>query len=352
MLPERGRDMTATRPTARLSSGLGWEQHCCLPLEAGCDIGPLRRYLDVGVSYLSVNVGYAPHDIDATMRVLSSWRRQVLQRSEFFVLANTADDVLAARQSGRLAVGFDLEDTNPLGGEIGMVRAYYDLGVRSMLMTYNGENLAGFGCHAADDTGLTDFGRAVVAEMNRVGMLVDVSHCGYRTSMETIERSASPVIFSHSSMRALWDHERNIRDDQVRACAATGGVIGINGVGIFLGPNDISVPTIARHIDYAVQLVGPEHVGIGTDYVFNNDDLNRELASNPQLFPESYRRWGRCDFFPPEQLSPLETELARLGYPAASIAAIMGSNFLRVARQVWRSPATPGTASGTTEADS
>jgi membrane dipeptidase len=333
-----------TGPQPRLRSSLAWEQHCCLPLEAGCDIEPLRRYLDIGVSYLSVNVGYAPHGIEATMRVLASWRRQVRQRPAEFLLATTTDDVLAAQRSGRLAVGFDLEDTNPLGGEIGMVQAYYDLGVRSMLLTYNGENLAGFGCHAPADTGLTDFGRAVVDEMNRVGMLVDVSHCGYRTSMDTLERSASPVIFSHSSMRALWDHERNIRDDQVRACAATGGVIGINGVGIFLGPNDITVPTLARHIDYAVQLVGPEHVGIGTDYVFDNADLNQELQNNPQIFPESYRRWGRADFFPPEQLVPLEAELASLGYPETAIAGIMGGNFLRVAQQVWQPPATAGAA--------
>jgi membrane dipeptidase len=327
-----------TAPAGRLRSGFGWEQHCCLPLEAGCDIGPLRRYLDIGVGYVSVNVGYAPHDIDSTMRVLSSWRRQVLARPEEFVLATTTADLLAARDSGRLAVGFDLEDTNPLGGEIGMVRAYYDLGVRSMLLTYNGENLTGFGCHALNDTGLTSFGRAVVDEMNQVGMLVDVSHCGYRTSMETLERSASPVIFSHSSMRGLWDHERNIRDDQVMACAATGGVVGINGVGIFLGENDISVATMARHIDYAAQLVGPEHVGIGTDYVFDSDDLNRELADNPHVFPESYRRWGRMDFFPPEQLVPLEAELALLGYPQPAIEGIMGGNFLRVAEQVWRPP--------------
>ena len=118
-------------------------------------------------------------------------------------------------------------------------------------------------------------------------------------------------------MRALWDHERNIRDDQARACAATGGVIGINGVGIFLGENDATAAAMARHIDYAVQLVGPQHVGIGTDYVFDSADLNRELAENPQIFPESYRRWGRVDFVPPEQLPPLEAELAGRGYAPA-----------------------------------
>jgi membrane dipeptidase len=325
-----------TTGAARLASPFGWEQHCCLPLQAECDIDPLRRYLEAGVSYLSVNVGSAPHGIDATMRVLSSWRRQVLRKSESFALATSVDDILAAQQEGRLAVGFDLEDTNPLGGEIGMIGAYYDLGVRSMVLTYNSENQAGFGCHAPEDTGLKSFGRAVVDEMNQVGMMVDVSHCGYRTSMQAIEHSASPVIFSHSSMRAVWDHERNIRDDQARACAATGGVIGIVGFNIFLGDNDSSVQAMARHIDYAVELVGPAHVGIGTDYVFDSDDANREFAENPQIFPESYRRAGRLDFFPPERLAPLEAELSRRGYPVADIAAIMGGNFLRMAQQVWK----------------
>ena len=330
---------TEAQGAARLASAVGWEQHCCLPLSAGCDVAPLRRYLDVGTTYVSVNVGYAPHGIEETVRVLSSWRRQVARDGGTFQLATTVQDVLSAGESGRLAIGFDLEDTNPLGGDIAMVQSYYDLGVRSMLLTYNGENLAGFGCHAPSDTGLTGFGRAVVDEMNQAGMLVDVSHCGYRTSMEAIERSAAPVIFSHSSMRALWDHERNIRDDQARACAATGGVIGINGVGIFLGENDATAAAMARHIDYAVQLVGPEHVGVGTDYVFDNEDLNRELAENPQVFPESYRRWGRVDFVPPEQLVPLEAELAGRGYPAGAIAGIMGGNFLRVASEVWKPPA-------------
>jgi membrane dipeptidase len=238
-------------------------------------------------------------------------------------------------------VAFDLEDTNPLGGEIAMIQTYYDLGVRSMLLTYNDVNRAGYGCHAVPDEGLTSFGQAVVEEMNLVGMMVDVSHCGYRTSMDVFERSSAPVIFSHSSMRGVWEHERNIRDDQALACAETGGVIGINGVGIFLGENDSSAQAMARHIDYAVQLVGPGHVGIGTDYVFDNDDLNRELAQNPEIFPESYRKWGRVDFLPPEQLEPVAAELAGLGYSEQDLGGITGGNFLRVARQTWRLPESP-----------
>ncbi len=320
----------------RLATAFAWEQHCCLPLRADSDIAPLLRYRQVGVGYVSVNVGYAPHSLDDSIRVLSSWRRQVRRASDSLELVATADDVTAAQQAGRLVVGFDLEDTNPLGGEISMVQTYYDLGVRSMLLTYNAENLAGFGCHAPRDGGLTGFGRDVVDEMNRVGMIVDVSHCGYRTSMEAIERSSAPVIFSHSAMRGVWEHDRNIRDDQVRACAATGGVVGINGVGIFLGDNDASARAMARHIDYAVQLVGPDHVGIGTDYVFDSDDLQQELARNTQVFPEAYQTWDGYKFVAPEQLPALEAELYGLGYSADHVAAIMGGNFLRVASAVWQ----------------
>jgi microsomal dipeptidase-like Zn-dependent dipeptidase len=318
-----------------LAAGFAWEQHCCLPIKADCDIAPLERYRQVGVSYVSVNVGFAPHGIAESIPVLSSWRRQVRDAPASFELVGSADQISAAQQAGRLVVGFDLEDTNPLGGQLSMVQTYYDLGVRSMLLTYNSENLAGFGCHAARDDGLTSFGRDVVDEMNRVGMIVDVSHCGYRTSMEAIERSSAPVIFSHSSMRGIWEHDRNIRDDQVLACAASGGVIGINGVGIFLGDNDASPKAMARHIDYAVQLVGPGHVGVGTDYVFDNDDLSQELA-NSQVFPESYQHWDSYKFLEPEQLPQLETELHNLGYSAQDTAAIMGGNFLRVAKAVWK----------------
>jgi len=333
--------VTAMETSSQAANGgrlsiFGWDQHCCLPVLADCDIAPLLSYLEAGVGYVSVNVGYAPHPLEESVRVLSSFRRQVLRRPDSFRLATSVEDILAARQEGQLAVGFDLEDTRPLGGEIAMIQAYYDLGVRWVLLTYNDVNQAGYGCHATTDEGLTNFGRDIIDEMNQVGMVVDASHCGYRTSMEIFERSSAPAIFSHSSMRGLWDHERNIRDDQVLACAQTGGVVGINGVGIFLGENDATVAAMARHIDYAVQLVGPEHVGIGSDYVFDKDDLNRELTENPGIFPESYRRWGRMDFVPPDQLAFLPDELTRLGYSADDVENIMGGNFLRVAREVWK----------------
>jgi len=169
-----------------------------------------------------------------------------------------------------------------------------------------------------------------------VGMVVDASHCGYRTSMEIFERSSAPAIFSHSSMRALWDHERNIRDDQVLACAATGGVIGVNGVGIFLGENDISTETVVRHIDYAVSLIGIDHVGFGFDYVFDMDELIEYLKTQRHTFPAGKGYDNVPKFVPPEQLPEIIAALLRLGYKEQDIAKIAGLNLMRVARQVWK----------------
>ena len=105
-------------------------------------------------------------------------------------------------------------------------------------------------------------------------VLVDATHCSLRTTFELFETSSAPVVFSHSVPLAVRKHERNVSDEQMRACAATNGVVGINGVGIFLGENDASTRAIVRAIDYAVEVVGPAHVGIGLDYVFDQDEAH------------------------------------------------------------------------------
>lgn len=319
---------------ARHARAVVWEQHCCLPLDPDTDVDELWRYAEAGASYVSVNVGYAPHDVADTIRVLSGFRRQILANPGRYLLARSVDDVRTAKASGRLAVAFDLEDTRPLGGRVDLVQTYYDLGVRTMLLTYNHRNAAGSGCHDEVDGGLTEFGRQVVAEMNRVGMVVDAAHCSYRTSMDIFETSAAPVVLSHTAARAVHDHERNVWDDQMLACAATGGVVGINGVGIFLGANDASTEAIVRHLDHAVEVVGWQHVGLGLDFCFGGADA--ELAENPDLFPPSYAQWDHVDFIEPERLPAITDALVDRGYPPEAVEGILGGNFLRVAENVWR----------------
>lgn len=270
------------------------------------------------------------------MALLRHYRAAIDGRPDL-ELAATIDDVDAAARAGRIAVVFDLEDSRPLGDDLANVRRLADLGVRTLLPTYNNANRAGSGCLDHTDGGLTAWGRAVVAELNAAGVVPDGSHCSARTGLDMCEVSTGPVIYSHSCMRALWDHPRNITDDQARACAETGGVVGITGVGIFLGPNTPTLDAMTRHLEYAVDLIGIEHVGVSTDFSFDAADFIDELERNPHLFDDSYTRWGPIQWMPPETFLTLGEHLRSRGWCARDISAVLGGNFHRVARRAWRS---------------
>ncbi|MEV6774307.1 membrane dipeptidase [Nocardia sp. NPDC051030] len=330
-----------------------WEQHCCLPLLPSADITDLARY-PLG-SYLSVNVGYSLHSLRDSLEMVDQFRRDALADGRFRIV-DTIDDAwpdAAQEDSDRsdsdatIALAFDLEDSGPLEGDLDNVQVFYDLGVRSLLPTYNYANAAGCGCLDTEDTGLTAYGRDLVRTLNQVGMFADGSHCSPRTGLDIAEISSAPMIYSHSNFAALWEHPRNITDEQACACAATGGVIGINGVGIFLGRNRPAeraerVAAMADHIAYGVELVGIDHIGVSSDFSFDGDQFNEEVAENPQAFSEDFTRWGPLQWTPPEDLlgesdvPGLHEVLADRGFTAADRAAIFGGNFARLARKVWR----------------
>lgn len=171
--------------------------------------------------------------------------------------------------------------------------------------------------------------------MNAVGMVPDGSHCSIRTGLDMCEVSALPVVYGHSCMRAVWEHPRNITDEQARACADTGGVIGITGVGIFLGPNTPTLEAMVRHLEYAVELVGIDHVGVSTDHSFDATDFLAEMRTNPHLFDNSYTRWGPIRWMAPETFVTLGDVLSHRGWSAPDIEAVLFRNFLRVAAQTW-----------------
>jgi len=314
-----------------------WDDHSGFGPDPSVDLAKLAIWKDAGVDYLSIDVGYDVMDWRDTVKTLAAFRRWI-RASDGYELVTSVEQVRAAKKAGRMAVTFDLEGMNCLDGSLDMVEMYYDLGVRQMLFAYNKNNLAGGGCHDGD-VGLTQFGRDVVGEMNRLGMVVDVSHCSHRTSMEAMELSAAPCIFSHSNPRALRDHERNIRDDQAKACAATGGVVGVVGIGIFLGDNDTRTATLADHVDHLVDLIGPRHVGIGLDYAFegeDGDDLAAITAAARDYWPEHQYHYDRVDCVRPAQIVDLAEELLRRQYAEKDVAGILGGNFMRVAEAVWK----------------
>jgi len=228
---------------------------------------------------------------------------------------------------------------NALGGQVDLVRLYYDLGVRWMLIAYNRANGAGGGCLDEPDRGLTAFGREVIGEMNRVGMVLCCSHAGYRTARQAIDASAHPVIFSHSNPRAVWNHPRNVPDDLMRACAARGGVIGLNGVGQFLSRDGRLTDAFVRHVEHALGVVGEDHVGIGLDHAVDPLEIDDLQAGHPAYFPSEIAprgAVGRSATIEPWRLPEITRALKARGYAPTMLAKLFGENLVRITDQVWR----------------
>lgn len=311
---------------------LVWDTHACFPLNPNSDLTELKRYKESGVNFVSLNIGMDMDPFENVMQVLARFRNHIASHHDKYVPALTVHDILKAKETDRLAIAFDLEGSDPLLGNLNLISFYYDLGVRQMLLAYNKDNRASGGCMEGN-IGLTDFGKNVIREMNRVGMVVDVTHMGYRATMEAFEVTSKPVIFSHSNPKALREHARNITDDQIKACAQTGGVIGINGIGDFLGGT--SSELIVENIEYLMSLAGPEHVGIGLDYVVDKQELMDYITGNPDVFPAD-KMAEFIAFVEPEQFPEFTELLVQKGYSEDVISGILGGNFLRVAKEVWK----------------
>lgn len=230
--------------------------------------------------------------------------------------------------------------------ELGLIRVFHQLGIRMMHVTYNRRNPLGDGCGEATDGGLSDFGRACVAEMNRVGVIVDVAHSGWRTSLEAAQASKQPMVASHTTAAAIHTHIRSKPDEVIRAICDTGGLVGICCISGFLGgPGHIG--TFLDHIDYVAQKFGVERVAIGTDIAYESRNATAERAKIPKReVPPRMPRWealwpegalgGRQDPSLAWTNWPLFTVgLVQRGYSDEDIQKILGGNILRVARDVW-----------------
>jgi len=296
-----------------------------------------ERYAATGFDFVSITIAVDDADAAEAVRLIARERRAIEAHADEFILVETVADIDRARREGKLGIGLHFQGTGPVGRNLDLVGLYYKLGIRHMLMAYNQKNLVGNGCHELSDDGLSRFGHSLIAEMNRVGMLVDVAHCGYQTSMQTIEASQAPVIISHGNVAAIYEHPRCYRDDQIKAVASSGGVIGLTGIGIFMGDNDASVGTYVRSLDHAVQLVGPDHVGFGFDYIYDMPALVAFSQTMADRFPKDggYTRTDAAQL-EPEQVIDIVEELTRLGYAEEDIAKVIGGNWLRIMGEVWK----------------
>jgi membrane dipeptidase len=293
----------------------------------------LPRFHKAGFDFVSLTVSVPKNALAATMRHIAMVKAHIRSRPGL-VFAATPDAIVEAKRQGRLALGFHFQGTEPFEGDIELVQAYYDLGVRHALLAYNLKNAVGDGCIERTDAGLSKFGVRLVKEMNRVGMLVDGSHTGYRTTMDAMEVCEGPFIFSHSNCDAVVPHYRNIKDDQIQACAQSGGLIGINGVNEFLGDLHAASETMFRHLEHIVNVAGIDHAGIGLDYVRDVQAIWDWIQRDRDLWPQV----GEAEQpYPahaqPEQVMQLVGLMLDHGYTKDDVAKVLGGNFLRVMRE-------------------
>jgi len=258
------------------------------------------------------------------------------------------DDIVKAKDGGRRCLyltgnGVPLtQQWISVEDELRYIRIFFQLGIRMMHLTYQRRNMIGDGCAEPSNAGLSDFGRSVVAEMNRVGVIVDIAHSGWRTSLEAAQQSERPMVASHTTCTALHRHIRSKPDDVIRAIADSGGLVGMCCIPRFLGgPGDISA--LLDHIDHVVKKFGVEHVGIGTDVAYSS---RNSAAENKKIPSRRKSRTAWRSLWPPDTFKetaearqsvawtnwPLFTVgLVQRGYSDEDIQKIIGGNILRVA---------------------
>lgn len=256
-------------------------------------------------------------------------------------LASTARDIRDARATGRLAVLLHFQGTEPLEHDVNLVEVFWRLGVRIMQLAYNRRGLVCDGCEVPEDRGLSAFGRAVIAEMNRLGVPVDLSHTGTRSCREALEVSSGPCIASHSNAQAVRAHPRNLPDEVIRGIAQSGGMVGMNGFPAFVA--DHPAPTLDEFIDHIVHiddLVGPGHVGLGLDYCQISDADYQEMLDSGEWRAEDYPPppWSYpSGIESPRTIGRLAERMRERRFSESEIRGVLGENWLSLYDRVWPS---------------
>jgi membrane dipeptidase len=294
-----------------------------------------------GITGLHNSVGTGgPTAFEETLEFIAAWQGYAGRNAHVFSLVGTAADLDRAKKERKIAVIMGVQNAEHFR-QASDVKQFYQLGQRCAQLTYNSQNLIGSGSTDRVDGGVSDFGEEIIKAMNEVGMLVDVSHCGDRTTLDAIELSPKPIAITHSNCRALNNHPRLKTDEAIQKLAAKGGVMGITGVRMFVKDKEpTTLEDIVNHIDHVVKLVGIEHVGIGSDSdLWGYDDMPPDQRKQLiESYKASYGFRDKIDiegFDHPRKTFDLTEALIRRGYSDDNISAILGGNFRRLLGATW-----------------
>jgi membrane dipeptidase len=295
----------------------------------------------------AVNVTVSRDGYAGSVKTIAFWLKEIDRHPDVYMNVRSHADLLRAKKQKKVGLIFGFQGADPIGDDLKLLDVFDGLGVKIIQLTYNDRNRLGDGSLVPENHGLTSFGREVVARLNELRIVVDLSHAGTQTAYEGLMASKRPPVVSHTACRAVYDHPRNQTDKVLKACADQGGV-----AGMFLMPflgGDPIYPTRAlliRHIEHALQVCGEDHVGIGSDLSINPISATPEYMKFVMDTQAQRKARGisapREDMpvFTPQLNSPRRLELIAEGLDARGhstkvIEKVIGGNFDRVFREVW-----------------
>jgi membrane dipeptidase len=297
--------------------------------------------------------GNGPNKFMTTVTTIASVEHELTGHPDLLMKILRGTDITAAKASKRLGIIYGCQDTTMLEGDLSKLAVFADLGVRIVQPTYNNRNLLGDGCMEKADGGLSKKGYDFIAEMNRLNLLLDLSHAGPRTIAEGIAASKAPMAISHTGCRALADLPRNTRDSELKALADRGGVVGIYFMPFLRESGQPHAEDLIRHIEHAVDVCGEDHVGLGTDGSISGIPMTDAYKEWFRKSVEARQKAGvsapgeSADVFTyvPEYNDPLRfkhlaDDLVRRGWPSSRVEKLLGANFARLFTQVWDGPRT------------
>ena len=302
----------------------------------------LQPFIDSGINVIHPAIGMGgPNAYDSALQFFASWNGFIANDGDHFMRVDSPADLKGIKKSGKIGIILGLQNSEHFRRPDD-VDFFRGLGQRVSQLTYNARNLIGNGSTERRDEGISDFGVAIIERMNKVGMAVDVSHCGDRTTLDAFEISKKPVLITHSNCRALVPgHPRLKTDEAIKKVGQAGSVIGITGVRMFVkGDEPTTVEHVLDHFDHVRKLIGPEHLGVGSDidlygYDAMPPELNKQLRAG---YKGSYAFREKIDvegLDHPKRMFDLTEGLIRRKYSGADIEGILGGNFERVLTQIW-----------------
>ena len=279
-------------------------------------------------------------DFTGTMRNISNWKSWIDENNDLLCQAYSTADIRRAKKDDKTAIVLGFQNVSAFEDQISYVQLFKELGVGIVQMAYNTRNLIGSGCYETTDSGLSDFGREIVTEMNRVGIMCDLSHVGAKTSGDVIHTSTKPVCYSHIAPAGLKAHPRNKNDQQIRTIVEKGGFVGVTMFPPFLarGTNS-TVDDYVAAIDYVINVAGEDSVGYGTDFtqgykkpffdwITMDKGYGRKLTEFGEIISLSgIERIGNT--------GNLTAAMEKAGWKEGRIKKIMGENWLRILTEVW-----------------